>query len=64
MGLFFYNQNSIFCCVLIFIECLIKIHFPPMDDGQQGTFVEPNANVGDSNQNDVLLYFIPRETES
>jgi len=35
-----------------------------MDDGQQGTFVEPNANVRDSNQNDVPIDYILGETES
>ena len=38
--------------------------FFPMDDGQQGIFVEPNANVGDSNQNDVPIDSIPGEIES
>jgi len=38
--------------------------FSLVDDGQQGTFVEPNANVGDSNQNDVPIDSIQGETES
>ena len=38
--------------------------FSPMDDGQQGQFVEPNTNIGDSNQNYVPINSIPGETES
>jgi len=38
--------------------------FSSMDDGQQGQFVESNANLGDSNQNDVPIDSTPGETES
>jgi len=60
---FLYSKFNFLLCFNIY-RMSNQDTFFPMDDGQQGTFVELNANVGDSNQNDVPIDSIPGETES